>query len=153
VADDKSRQHARVGPVYWMLTFCLIGFGVLGILSIGAPFLLLGLVLLLLAPFRARPMLFWPTIVGVLGFFAGFILVSPLVCATSETSRANEKGPSIEASHTVCTNLIGIDYSGTGSYTPDRMPALLAGVGLASAGAALSAAMVRQRSRSDLAEL
>jgi len=146
VADDTSRQRRGVGPVYWVITFCLIGFGVLGILSIGVPFLLLGLVLLVLAPFRARPMLFWPPIVGVVGFFAGFILVSPLSCTVSATSRADRRGPPVEASHTVCTNLIGIDYSGTGPYTPDRMPGLLAGIGLASAGAALSAAMLRQRS-------
>jgi hypothetical protein len=45
MATEVSMEaHNRAGAVaYWALTVFLIGFGFLGILSIGLPFLLLGL--------------------------------------------------------------------------------------------------------------
>ncbi|MEA2446877.1 MAG: hypothetical protein QOK47_514 [Actinomycetota bacterium] len=124
---------------YWVLTIFLIGFGLLGILSIGAPFLLLGLTLLLMAPLRKRPQIFWPSFIAVLAFFLGFGLVTPLGCTTSAV-RMQSRGqpPTAETTTTVCTNLIGIDYSGTGIYNPSQGKALAAGIVSAAAGVTIT---------------
>jgi hypothetical protein len=101
------------------LVWVLVVFGFITGFSIGIPFLLLGLLLAALSPFRANPQVFWPTILAYVAFIGGLILVSPISCSES----ASDQG---SAGTTVCSNLIGIDYSGTGNYNPSRLPALIA---------------------------
>ena len=52
----------RIG--YWLLTGALIGFGMIGILSIGAPVLLLGVILLVIGALRVGPRGIWAALVG-----------------------------------------------------------------------------------------
>jgi hypothetical protein len=61
----------------------VIIFGFLGILSIGVPFLVLGIALVVLSPYRARPVIFWPPLVVIVVFFVAFILTAPLYCSVS----------------------------------------------------------------------
>ena len=110
--------------VYWSVTLLLIAFGFVAILSIGAPFFFVGITMAVLSPFRGRPRIYWSGMGGVLGLIAGYVLVAPLSC-TATASGAGDIG------HTTCTNLLGIDYSGTGVYNPPLVPALLAGLGTA----------------------
>lgn len=103
---------------YWVLASALTLFGMVAIFSIGAPFFVLGVTLLVVGPFRRRRAVFVPAVAGVLAFIVAFILVTPLECATMVIPG----GPG----HTTCTNIIGIDYSGNGSYNPSLLPALIA---------------------------
>ncbi len=114
--------------MYWLLAAALVIFGYVAIFSVGAPFLVLGIALLVLGPWRDRPQTFWPPLVAVVLFFVGYIVVAPVTCTATAQSRTDSPGV------TVCSNLLGLDYSGTGVYNPPVWPALLAGLGLAVTG-------------------
>ena len=62
----------RIG--YWLLTGALIGFGLIGILSIGAPFLLLGVILTVIGTLRVGPRGIWAAIVGFGALPAGILI-------------------------------------------------------------------------------
>ena len=127
---------------YWVLVVVLVMFGVLTGFSIGLPFLLLGVVLAILAPYRHRPSLFWPPVLAVLALVTGFVLVAPLGCTATATSRGLGT-----TNHTVCTNAVGIDYSGDGIYNPSLLPALLVGVAAAVIVATVARMVLRRHER------
>ena len=56
---------------YWVATFGLIVFGVIAMFSIGRPFLLVGLAMLVLGPLRTRPIWFWPPLAAVIAYNTG----------------------------------------------------------------------------------
>jgi hypothetical protein len=111
---------------YWILTIGLIAFGVLGMLSIGRPFLLLGLAMLVLGPFRGRPALFWPPMAAVVAWNVGYMAVAPLYCTATEA--VGTAGSGEGQSTTVCSSLIGATYSGHGHYEPPTGQANEAGL-------------------------
>jgi hypothetical protein len=114
--------HNRAGAVvYWTLAVFLIGFGFLGILSIGLPFLLLGITLAILARRRHETGIIASGVAAIVGFTVGYILVAPLSCTLTERSSHPD-------AHTVCTSLLGINYLGGGIYNPSLLPALIAGL-------------------------
>lgn len=126
---------------YWAVAIVLIGFGALAIFSVGFPLLLLGVVMAILWPLRARRELFFPLLAGTLGLIIAAVLVSPLGCTTSV---GFGEGPS----HTECTSLLGIDYTGIGAYDPPRWPALVAGVAFGGLVALVTRWALLQRERS-----
>jgi hypothetical protein len=115
---------------YWLLVILLVGFGVLAIFSIGAPFLLIGLTLALLWPFRSLRAVWLPVIVGEIALIVGYVLIAPLGCTTAVTS-------SDASAWTACDNLVGLDYSGAGTYSPSHVPAVVVAIsaGLVTASA------------------
>jgi len=115
--------------VYWVLVAVLVVFGLVTGFSIGLPFFLLGVILAALAPFRHRPAVFWPVVVGFIGLVGGYLLTAPLDC--SSTATLSTSGTSTAS--TTCTSVLG-RYAGGPQYGPSWIPAVL--VGLA-AGAAL----------------
>ncbi len=117
--------HNRAGAIaYWALVVFLIGFGFLGILSIGPPFLLLGITLAILARRRHETGVIAAGIAAIVGFTLGYVLVVPGVCTSTQSS-------SQAVSNTVCTNILGIKYSSPGSYDPSLLPGVIAGLVLA----------------------
>jgi hypothetical protein len=128
---------------YWGVAVLLVGFGFLGIFSIGAPFLLTGIAMMVVSPWRNRREVLWPALVGVWAFVLGYLLVAPLVCTS--TAIAVTAGSPVPQSHTTCTNILGIDYSGTGIYNPSLVPAVLAGVAAGAAGALATRFLLRRR--------
>lgn len=123
---------------YWALVAALCLFGIVGIFSIGMPFLLLGITLAVVTPWRRQPAVLWPAVTAVVAFTAGFILVTPLGCSTSASS-------DFSVQHTTCTNVLGIDYSGPGLYNPSQWPALLAGLALSALAAATVRVILKRR--------
>jgi len=112
----------RAGAIaYWTITVVLIAFGTLGLLSIGFPFLLLGIALAIVSQRRHETGLVAGVVAAAVGFSVGYILIAPLTCSTSASSAD-------PVEHTVCSNILGIDYSGAGSYDPSLLPALIAGL-------------------------
>ena len=103
--------------------------------SIGQPFLLVGLTLLALRPFRKRPEIFIPTLAAVIAYNLGYWAVAPFTCVAGSATSS--------ASTTVCSSLIGLRYSGEGIYNPSLLPAL--GVGLLAAGLTALVAVVLLR--------
>lgn len=65
---------------YWFMTGTLIGFGGIGILSIGLPFIVLGIVLVTVGLIRVRGQEWWAALVG----FGG---VPALILVWDVTSR------------------------------------------------------------------
>jgi hypothetical protein len=113
----------------------LVVVGFLTGFSIGIPLLALGLALVALAPVRDRPATFWPPLAAVVFFFLGYLLAAPLGCTTSVVESAEPGTPgSIAQGHTICTNVLGLNYSGGEHYSPSLLPAL--GVGIAVAAIA-----------------
>lgn len=95
---------------YWLVALFLIVFGVLAAFSIGLPFLVLGLAMLLLGPFRGRPRLFIPALLAVVAFVVAASLVVPWSCEASSTSDGG--------SFTVCRGILGPTWAGPGVYNP-----------------------------------
>ena len=115
-------QTSRLSPgTYWWLVLVLIGFGFVAILSIGSPFLLVGVTLAALSPFRSRPRVLWPVLALVVGFLVGYFVVAPLSCSVTEgfnpTTGASTVSPEL------CRSLVGVEYTDS----PQR-PGLIAGV-------------------------
>lgn len=81
-----------------------------------------------------------PLAIAALGFVAGFILLVPLGCTTESVSieEAGSSDTTSSTGQTSCSNVMGLDYSGEGSYNPPLWPAALAGV----AGAAVGGGMM-----------
>lgn len=79
--------------LYWLLTGALIGFGFIAILSIGAPFVLLGVILAVIGAIRFRGRGIWAALVGF-GALPAAILVwdvvsAPWACEGGTTSLIN----------------------------------------------------------------
>ena len=111
--------------------------------SIGRPFLLVGLAMLVLGRLRRRPALFWPPLVAVIAYNLGWWAVAPLSCSATQTVG----GPST----TVCSSLIGVRYSGPGNHNPSLEPANQVGLLLAVAAfiVVLSAMLWNGRAEQD----
>jgi hypothetical protein len=128
---------------YWGVAVLLVGFGFPAVFGIGAPFLLTGIAMMVVSPWRSRRDVLWPTLVGVWVFVLGYLLIAPLGCTS--TAVAVTAGSPAATSHTTCTNILGIDYSGTGTYDPSLVPALVVAVGAGVAGALAARFLLRRR--------
>ena len=127
-------EDVRGAWAYAALAVGLVLFGYVGVFSIGAPFLLTGVAMLICFPWRRRPDVLWPALAGVWGLTLGYVLVAPLTC-TSTVSADTVAGVT-RAGLTRC-NGIFLDYSGGPSYNAPLLPALLFGLAMAAASAVL----------------
>ena len=109
---------------YWALSLVLVIFGWLTGFSIGRPFLLVGLTMLLLGAFRHRPLVFWPPMLAVIAYDITYWAIAPLGCTATVTTAG--------VGRTVCSNLLGLPYEGEGIYNPSLRPAVVAGLVVAS---------------------
>jgi hypothetical protein len=124
---------------YWIISLALIAFGFLAALSIGQPFLMVGLAMLVLGPFRRRPLIFWPPLLAVIAYNLTYFAVAPFYCTASSFNG----GPST----TVCSSLIGIRYAGEGIYNPSLTPAVLTGLAVAGVTAVVTFMILLWRRR------
>ena len=105
---------------YWALAVGLITFGVLGMFSIGLPFFIVGVTMLVLGRLRHRSRLFWPPLFAVIGYVVGYWAVLPTMCAAT----AGYSGPST----TTCSSLIGVQYGEAEAYNLARDLAQQSGI-------------------------
>ena len=127
----------------WSYTGVAIGlvlFGFVGLLSIGAPFLLTGLVMLVCYPRRHRRDILWPSLASVWGLTLGYLLVAPLGCTSFAMGAP---GGIVSDSGTTCDGLL-LRYSGGLSYNPPLLPALIAGLATALASALVVRLLTRR---------
>lgn len=100
-------SNGRAGAIaYWALVVVLIAVGVLGILSIGLPFLLLGLMLAIVSQRRHESGVVAAGLAAIVGFMVGYILVAPTSCTSGVSSGA-------DIGHRTCTSILGFGYAGT----------------------------------------
>lgn len=90
-----------------MLASVLVAFGALAIPSIGFPFFVVGMTLLVIAPFRGRPALFWPVLSAVIAFSVGYVPVAPLTYS-AQMEVVEGGAPPIGLERTTCSNVLGI---------------------------------------------
>lgn len=99
---------------YWIASFGLITFGIAGAMTIGLPFLLIGLAMLVLSPVRHRPLAFWPAFLGFVALNMSFLLITPAYCTATT--------PVGGATQTACSSFTGIpwptDTTGSGAWGP-----------------------------------
>ena len=88
-----------------------------------------------------------PLAIAALGFVAGFILLVPLGCTSEEISIIESRSSDTASStgQTSCSNVMGLDYRGEGSYNPPLWPAALAGVAAAAVGGGMTLLLQRGR--------
>ena len=111
--------------------------GILGWFSFGLPLFALGFTLAVLSGARRLPHIFWPPIVGVILFFATYILLAPLGCSTTPVEVAGpgdiEPTTTFSEQRVTCDRLVLPDTVGTESAP--LWPAALAAVAVAFGGA------------------
>jgi len=105
---------------YWIASLALIVFGFLEQFSVGQPFLMVGVAMLVLGPFRGHRLIFWPPLLAVIAYYVVYLVVVPFGCQASSDLSGT--------SSTVCSSLLGIHWAGTGIYNPSRTPAMVAGL-------------------------
>jgi hypothetical protein len=81
--------------LYWLLTGALIGFGAIAILSIGVPFLLLGLILLVVGAIRLGGAGLWAALVGFGGLPAAILVWDLASAPWACTSTISEELPNV----------------------------------------------------------
>jgi hypothetical protein len=119
----------RAGSIaYWAGAAVLMLFGFVAILSIGALFLLTGAAMIVVEPWRCRRDVLWPALVGVWSFATVYILLAPGTCTGTSLPLMRGISSAGQVGRTMCTNVLGIDYSGGGLYSPPLMPAFVAGL-------------------------
>jgi hypothetical protein len=100
-------SNSSAGAIaYWALVVALIAVGVLGLLSIGLPFLLFGIMLAVVSRRRHETGVIVAGVAAIVGFMVGYILVAPTNCVSSANSVDG-----IE--HRTCTSILGFGYPGT----------------------------------------
>lgn len=109
---------------YWSLAILLTVFGFIDLIAIGAPFLVLGLTLLVLGRRRHERAVFVPGLAAAIGFIIGTLALLPLGCTASGTGTI--AGVLLEGP-TRCASLLWFDYVGASPYSPPFLPALIAG--------------------------
>lgn len=132
------------GTLYWLLVGLLAATGaalVWAFLVEGFPLLMLAFTLALLGPFRSKRQMFWPVLAAAGLFVIAAYLVAPHGC----TGSVVPAGTPAEERLTTCTSPLGIRYTGSGSFTPSLRPAVVAGVGAGTAGAAAAWLLTRRR--------
>ena len=131
---------------YWVAAVGLVIFGFVTMFSIGRPFFLIGVALLVLGPLRSHRAAFWPPLAAVIAWNVGYLAVAPWSCTATQTVGAAPGGTG--ESFTRCTSLTGIDYSGPGVYNPPLEPANQAALASASIAVVLVLASIVWRRRS-----
>lgn len=104
--------------------FALVVFGYLGLFSIGAPFLLTGVGMLAITPWRRDRDVLIPTLIGPWIATATYVLFGPLGCTTSGTTPTTGQA----FATTSCENVLGLDYRGGAGYRPPSEIVMLAGL-------------------------
>ena len=143
--EPRDHPERRVGG-YWIVSIGLVAFGALAAFSIGQPFLVVGLTLILLRPLRSRPVLFWPPLAAVIAWNVAFMAIAPFQCTAQAIAVGSELS---SVSTTTCSSLSGITYVGRGIENPSFEPANQAALLVAAAAliVALAATLVLRRPR------
>lgn len=80
---------------YWIASVALIGFGLVAGFSIGQPFFLIGLAMLVLGAFRRHPLVFWPPMLAVIAYNITYWIVT-LLALWCETRCSSLPGLSVQ---------------------------------------------------------
>jgi hypothetical protein len=145
--DPRGRlRRPRIASTipYVVLALALLAFGVAGLFSIGAPFLLTGLAMLVAFPWRRRPAVVWPAIAGVWGFTIGYVLVAPLGCTSTSVPALVAEPVPVGRVITRC-NGVFFDYVGGATYRAPLLPATIVAIAAALVTAVVARVLISSR--------
>ena len=129
---------------YWFFSLAVLLIGFLTGFSIGVFILPIGVALVLLGPVRRRPRVYWPALMAVVGFVAGYLLFVPLTCTATSATSGGEGA-------TVCQSILGPGYRIAGMVEPPTDLARLAGIigaGFAAVATLVGLVLAERRGRS-----
>ena len=116
--DDVPRRPDAIPPrlgaaaSYYAVAALFIAFGIIGILTIGLPFLIVGVLLLALAPYRRRPEILWPPLVAVAVWTAAETVLAPWGCSQSGSGSVGSSGTrTAVVSSEICRTVFGLRVS------------------------------------------
>lgn len=92
---------------YWITSLALIAFGILGMWTIGLPFLLIGAAMVVLGPVRHRPLWFWPPMAALIAYNVALWAVLPFSCSATSFPGEAPTPPT-------CSSLIGVPWPAIG---------------------------------------
>jgi hypothetical protein len=92
-------EQQRAVAYYGAALVCL-AFGILGLASIGFPFLLVGIVLLAVGPVRRRRDVLWPPLTAIVLATVIYVTLAPVSCTAVPGSAGR------------CENLVGFELPG-----------------------------------------
>src|SRR5205814_2045421 len=139
IAAGSTRKAA-----YWILVGSLLGFGMLAIFSIGAPFFLLGLTLAVVAPWRHRRGVLWPA--GGSGAWLRLRVPAVLPDELHDSDRSCATPGRCPQLPGECNTAFRLFHYGSAS--PSLIPTLVAGLALAVLAAAAVNRTLARRPRS-----
>jgi hypothetical protein len=88
---------------YWITSLALIAFGIAGAMTIGLPFLIIGLAMAVLGPIRHQARVYRPIMLGLIAFNVAFMAIAPAYCSATSTIGGG-------SSAATCTSFIGIPW-------------------------------------------
>ena len=126
---------------YWITSLILVAFGLAGAMTIGRPFFLVGIVMLVLGRVRHRPRVFWPPLLGLVAYNVTFWTITPFYCSATSAVGGD--------SSTTCSSLIGIPWpaDASGVADPGAVFMITNGVGVVVGFAVFVAVLVRLSQR------
>jgi hypothetical protein len=127
---------------YLALAVVLCVFGFLGLLSIGAPFLLTGIVMLVFFPWRLRRDLLWPALSSIWAFAVTYVILVPS-CSSALHAVPGGASPPVVGGVSSCS-VLGIDFTRGANYRAPLMPAFVVGIVVGIVVAFLVRAIVRR---------
>ena len=131
---------------YLVIAIGLGIFGYLAMFSIGFPFLLTAVLMLVLTAARHRAAVMVPALVWPWIFTLGYILVAPIGCSTLAMPQIADGGRGTVEGSTRC-NALFLTYAGDASYSPPLWPALVVGVVLATGASLIARRWITRRVR------
>jgi hypothetical protein len=144
-ARNDGADPRRSGVLYWTLVIVLVGFGLVAIFSIGIPFLLFGLTLAAIGPWRDRAIVVWPAVSAVSAFVVGVLGTLPWSCGRSVMPVSPGGTGRLIRSQGSCSTALGLFRYHTA--TPGYWPGLVVSLVLAIAAGFAVHAIVARRHR------
>jgi hypothetical protein len=115
-----ERPRRKIGSaIYWSVAVVFTVFGFVDLIAIGAPFLAVGVAMLVFGPWRDDRAVFIPGLTATFALVGTFLLVAPWTC---------EEGSGLDAV-TICHHAFGITYHGQESLRPALVVSVIVAVG------------------------
>jgi hypothetical protein len=128
MAKVPTARFRRAVRPYWSFVLLLLLMGAFTGPPIGIAFVLLAVTLAGAAPLRGRPAAFWPPVLAMLAFIAGFALTAPFMCSGSGSAPV---GGTFDATERSCRSIIGLSTSIPESGGPSYTVAVLVAISVA----------------------
>jgi hypothetical protein len=138
-----ARASRNLAALYWLTVAGVLVAGAVFWSRFGQFLVLVAILMVLIAPLRARPSSFLPLFAGLVVFVAAYLVTAPIQCRTG--AEAEVGGPQRPARF--CDSVVGVEYQAIGEEDPSSFPAFGASFGAGLIVAAGAWLLLRRRGR------